>query len=134
MKATTISKAHDWTKDIERPCRLQVGRAFCMIAPMPHLTRRAIVKWAAVVLLILVVAYPLSYAPTVRWKVGPRGAGEAAILWDGRFLPGYQPVDWLMDNTPFDKPLLIWSRLCGVDDVFRSCQVQRQNGYEISID
>ena len=87
---------------------------------MPHLTRQAIARWAAVVL-IVVLAYPLSYATVVRWKRERTG-----VDWiDGSRLPVYKPIDRLIDNSPLHKPLFFWAKLWGVEDEFRSAVLIR---------
>ena len=89
---------------------------------MPHPTRRAFARGAvATTICCLVVAYPLSYAPYLRFQYGPyesRGMSSAIeeLVPDksadfGETL--YAPVDWLIDHTRFEKPLLFWADLWG---------------------
>jgi hypothetical protein len=76
------------------------------------------------------VLYVLSYAPCVRLLGGgfevsstPIGGGmtiNRVEHWgDGRDYPAYQPVDWLIDNTPLQRPLFWWAGLFGVEPEFR---------------
>ena len=86
---------------------------------MPQFTRQTIIRWAAPVLLALVVVYPLSYAPVVKWTesdlmIGPDIPAPA----DGGQLPGYRPLDWLIDNTPLREPMFAWARVWGVETQF----------------
>ena len=85
--------------------------------------RRAIGKWAAWALVFVVVVYPLSYAPFVRLQIEHRTA-DGSFLFGGPFdasmFPFYQPVDWLIDNTPLKKPLIAWAHVWGVGDEFQS--------------
>ena len=78
--------------------------------------------------ILLTVAYVLSYAPVVRlngsWTV------QMVPNWNGRVypikaplcgttgLPVYRPVDWLIDHTPMREPLWTWAELWGVRTVF----------------
>jgi hypothetical protein len=39
--------------------------------------------------------------------------------FDGDELPAYVPIDWLIDNTPLEKPLFAWAALWGVEDEFQ---------------
>lgn len=95
---------------------------------MPHPTRQAIVRWAAAVLLVLVVVYPLSYAPFVKWKlweIHERTVQEGYTVGcrftpiDGSQYHVYRPVDWLIDNTALKQPLFAWARLWRVEEEFR---------------
>jgi hypothetical protein len=91
-------------------------------------------------LVVLSVVYLFSYAPVVRmqggWKVHPSshtplGARVRTYVKepiDGDNLPLYQPVDWLIDNTPFQDPLLWWAQQCGVWGAFREGMWRRQAG------
>lgn len=79
------------------------------------------------------VSYPLSYAPVVWWEVrdfkryeaenGFIILGEPTV--DGFLIPLYRPIDWLIDNTPLDKPMFVWARLWGVEDEFHSAAFWR---------
>jgi hypothetical protein len=94
---------------------------------MPHPSRRTFARWAAIVLLIVVVAYPLSYAPVVRIHL-ERADPEPDIFApeiDGDVLPIYKPIDWLIDETPARKPLFLWARLWGVENRFRVSSILR---------
>jgi hypothetical protein len=85
---------------------------------MPHPTRQAIAKWAATALLIVAVAYPLSYAPYNRLRYGPFESVNIMSYANGEIVPDdsadfsetfYAPVDWLIDHTLFEMPLLCWA-------------------------
>ena len=102
---------------------------------MPHPTRQAFARWAAIAICCLVVvAYPLSYAPVVRWesrRLVAEGVRDGVFYFstiDGTNLPAYKPVDWLIDNTPLDKPLFAWARVWGVAFEFETGSDSRQNG------
>jgi hypothetical protein len=58
-----------------------------------------------VLVLLLAVAYVLSYAPVVRWSL----ASSGLPLMDGQDFPAYRPVDWLIDKTPLRRPLFLWA-------------------------
>lgn len=60
-----------------------------------------------IVVLLLGAGYVLSYAPVYRMKT------ESGMLGG---IAGYQPVEWLMDETPLRDPLLRWASVWGVDD------------------
>ena len=85
--------------------------------------RRAILKWAAVALLCVVVAYPMSYAPVVRFN--------RSVAF-GRDLPMYAPVDWVIDNTPLRDPLFAWARLWGVEYEFVWAEYSRTHLWRTS--
>jgi hypothetical protein len=72
-------------------------------------------------MLAVVVVYPLSYAPVVRYQVElHRGEFfEPTNGLDGNWMPVYKPVDWLIDNTSLKKPLFAWARLWKVGADFR---------------
>jgi hypothetical protein len=59
--------------------------------------------WAAALGLVLAVGYVLSYPIALR--LGPPE-------WISH-TPGYGPVEWLIDETPLRRPLLLWSEVCG---------------------
>jgi hypothetical protein len=94
--------------------------------------------WAAIGLLALAALYVLSYAPVVRLSFGtdrvdplkPFAADAGSILPPppaGDELPAYVPVDWLIDHTPAQRPLLWWSELWGVRDDFEYSAINRQH-------
>ncbi len=68
----------------------------------------------ALALVLLAAAYLLSYAPVVRWHVAARVGTPGNTYLDGYDLPVYQPVDWIIDNTPLRTPLLWWTGVWGV--------------------
>ena len=72
-------------------------------------------------------AYPLSYAPYMRWDLDR--AREQGWFYpvsaDGEDYPAYKLADWLIDNTPLDKPLFAWACLWGVGDQFQSAARRR---------
>ena len=82
------------------------------------------VPWTMIVVTLLVLAYPLSYAPVVRFHK----EREAEVWLAARissdfsfgfvYLPAYRPIDWLVDNTPLHEPLMAWARLWGVEYEF----------------
>jgi hypothetical protein len=61
-----------------------------------------------VLLVVLPLAYVLSYAPA--YRIG-KSSGWSRI---DRSIAAYRPVDWLIDNTPLDEPLYRWADLWGV--------------------
>lgn len=95
--------------------------------------RRVIGKWAAVGLVLVVVVYPLSYAPVVRYQewqalrsyaqghLEPDDADDSGVSVFG-------PIDWLIDETPARKPLFLWARLWGVETTFRANSILRNMG------
>ena len=89
--------------------------------PMPSPNRQAIPRWAGIAICCCtLIAYPLSYAPLVRIKVERHGTGWGSpLFYDGRDMPVYQPIDWLIDNTPLDKPMFGWACLWGVESEFQ---------------
>jgi hypothetical protein len=70
----------------------------------------------------LVIAYPLSYAPVMRFKLEQSSLSPMRSHLhppiDVTELPIYQSVDWLIDNTPLRKPLIAWAEFWGVEDEF----------------
>ncbi len=85
---------------------------------------RAIGKWGAWALVFVLITYTLSYAPIVRSRV-EAGDLEVTFRMHGWDFPTYQPIDWLIDNTPFDKPLFAWARLWGVGHAFEFASSSR---------
>jgi hypothetical protein len=101
---------------------------------MPQSPRRTIARWAAAAICCMAVAYPLSYAPVVRWEserlnaeLYRNGVSFFGTI-DGADLPAYKPIDWLIDNTPLDAPLFAWARVWGVAFEFETGSLIRQNG------
>jgi hypothetical protein len=72
--------------------------------------RRQPVNLAWVVALLLPVLYVLSYAPV--YSVVRQNTNAMAPY--GASWVIYRPVDWLIDHTPLDGPLLTWANLWGV--------------------
>lgn len=83
-----------------------------------------------------IVLYVGSYAPFVRFQGGDR----PEVSWerisaterqpymrivDGRRYPAYRPVDWLIDRTPLQRPLLAWAELWAVDGMFLIAHANR---------
>jgi len=69
-------------------------------------------RWpvAVLVMTMLAMVYALSYAPALKWydESDPLYAPfDASLLL-------YQPVEWLIDDTPLRKPLLLWADLWNV--------------------
>ena len=65
---------------------------------------------AVVIVLIAVLAYPLSYAPVVRM-----------VRWRPSWMEisrAYKPIDWLIDNTSLRHPLFWWADVWGVRPYF----------------
>jgi hypothetical protein len=76
---------------------------------------------------VVILVYVLSYVPVVRlmggWTTyatfdyhGVPQVVKKPIFSDE--LPVYMPVDWLIDNTPFEDPLMEWAGFCGVRGPF----------------
>jgi hypothetical protein len=81
---------------------------------MPTAPRKSLLvnfAWVMALGVVLAVGYVMSYAPMYRWKAGPDGTGFHFV-----HLPGYGPVEWLIDNTALSKPLLWWGDVWGVGD------------------
>jgi hypothetical protein len=80
---------------------------------MPHHTRQAIARWTVTALLIVVLVYPLSYAPYLRFRYGKYKStglshvGEVLVPNNSADFGNalYAPMDWLIDHTPLEKPL-----------------------------
>jgi hypothetical protein len=62
--------------------------------------------WVGVLVFAFPVLYVLSYAPVYRLMYEPTFV-ETRI-------PGYSPVEWLIDRTPLRTPLFWWSGVFGV--------------------
>jgi len=90
---------------------------------IPDVPTRRRWPWAAVLMLfvVLVVTYPLSYAPVVRIQ-------SAASGKSGKRIDFYRPVDWLIDNTPLQEPLFFWAKVWGVERVFIVQAIDRKYG------
>jgi len=70
-----------------------------------------------VILLLLLLAYVLSYAPAVRF-------GLESPPFDYS-IAAYKPVEWLIDETPLRRPLFLWTDVWGVrDEVFRNSRLR----------
>jgi hypothetical protein len=108
---------------------------------MPATPRKPLLDnlmWAITALLSLVVVYVLSYAAVVRIAFGahrvdplqPMKADTGSFFPPrpiGDELPFYVPVDWLIDYTPAERPLLWWSGLWGVREDFEFSVLNRQH-------
>lgn len=70
--------------------------------------------WAAALVVMLAVGYVLSYPAAMKLK--PAG-----------HIPGYQPVEWLIDQTALGEPILRWSKSCLGHDAARHAKVYRQD-------
>ena len=89
--------------------------------PSPR-TKPSLTSLVAFGFILLPGVYVLSYAPVVRFNAEP--------LPETVFLPApapleyefYKPVDWLIDNTLLETPLLGWAGLWGVRDEFAGAQ------------
>jgi hypothetical protein len=106
---------------------------------MPAAPRKPVLvnlTWAVTLLLALALLYVLSYAPLVRLGFGtPLLSLNPYMMltgpsppWPspGRQIPAYAPVDWLIDYTPAQRPLLWWSGLWGVRDAFENSNFHRE--------
>jgi len=90
--------------------------------------RHALVPYVLVPLLLL--GYVLSYAPAFRLACG-QGNGKCPM---GGPLGVYRPVDWLIDHTPFEQPLLTWARICGVESDFSRAKGIRRASRTVDLD
>jgi hypothetical protein len=78
--------------------------------------------WAgALALVIAPVVYVLSYAPVVRSLVEADLAREDRGISLGIpesiiNIPGYAPIEWLIDETPLRYPLLRWCGIFGIEE------------------
>ena len=107
------------------------------------LKRRHFSRTPFVVTLLLLAVYPFSYAPILKmvgpWKsCGPISFGSPSVYFtsatlylpvDGRDLPAYKPVDWLVDKTPLRGPLLDWAELWGTRDAMIAAGNSRRTGF-----
>ena len=87
-------------------------------------------------LVLLGVAYVLSYAPVVRFKGPYSGNRPGAFLFpiDGSDLPVYRPVDYLIDETPLREPLFLWADLWGVREPFEFASAVRNfSGFQLDV-
>ncbi len=76
-------------------------------------TRKHSLTIVLATLLLLPAVYVLSYAPVYRVQFGSSDNNNWHELGANR-IPGYQPVEWMIDETMFRELLLWWSGLCGV--------------------
>ena len=87
-------------------------------------------KWVALFLLVLPVLYVLSYPPVMRYFSVHRPdtwwRGQLTDFPDGRNVPAYRPVDWLIDNTMLRTPLLAWGAVWGVESDMRMTARERE--------
>lgn len=74
--------------------------------------------WAFVALSGLCGTYVLSYAPVVRCIKARQPENDRLLAADGRDLPLYVPVDWHIDETALNEPLLWWADVWGVGSDF----------------
>ena len=77
------------------------------------------------VIVALLLAYVLSYAPYIRYRYGPPIVNDscAMVSWDldhpyfsHTTHPPYGMVEWLIDHSRLRKPLLPWSRLWNAEN------------------
>ena len=109
----------------------------CYNARMPSpRTKPSRTSLVAFVLIVTPLVYVLSYAPVVRvcgrtaevpFTVRDRisvsySLPETYTLKpaDASLYPTYQPVDWLIDNTPLRQPLFYWAEIWGVRNQFQA--------------
>ena len=98
-------------------------------------TKPSFTSLVAFGVVLLPFVYVLSYAPAVRVCGRTRPVEELLTisgvyymepvvfqqrLADASLYPPYQPVDWLIDNTPLRKPLFYWAELWGVREQFEA--------------
>ena len=93
--------------------------------------RQAAMKCVTIVLLAIVL-YPLSYAPTLRIvrDFNLVSVSNPFGVHDGGELPVYQPADWIIDRTPMRKPMLVWADLFGVRSDFEYAATNRESARE----
>ena len=73
------------------------------------------------------LVYVLSYAPVVRLQEGadPQTYPTEFVLFvEYQF---YDPVEWLIDNTPLEQPLIRWAGIWGVGTAFENARIWRYN-------
>ena len=70
----------------------------------------------SLVLLLLLLAYPLSYTPAVRFRMEPQIDGDidGDIILIPPSIAAYKLVEWLIDETPLREPLFWWADVWGV--------------------
>jgi hypothetical protein len=77
--------------------------------------------------IVLLTVYVLSYAPVVRYVKARQPPDPYRLcVADGRDLPLYAPVDWFIDKTPLETPLMHWAELWGVEGDFALAQLLRK--------
>ena len=108
--------------------------------PLPR-TKPSRTSLLAFFMVVLPVLYVLSYAPVVRFYDGetehdldipfPAGAHFIPADWlklaDSSRYPPYKPIDWLIDNTPLQKPLYFWADIWGVHTAFEKANWVRRS-------
>lgn len=103
--------------------------------PMPAKPRKPLLlnlTWAGAALLGLVMLYVLSYAPVFRVVVGTDNLFRPRYLGH---LPGYGPVEWLVDNSSLNQPLLWWGGVWGCREIMANSKryrAWREAGAEVS--
>lgn len=83
-------------------------------------------KWTAAAALVAVLAYPLSFAPVIRLRTGPDWIVESDSGFIQFDFPDwyfetsrvYEPIGWLIDETPYRKLDQQWARILRVE---RTC-------------
>lgn len=88
---------------------------------------------APLLIVALLTCYVLSYAPYIRWRwEGPTPVSSGFMGqhydYEATLPPAptvYRPVDWLIDNTPLDRPLRWWAEQWGVREYFQVTQMLR---------
>lgn len=101
--------------------RPAVGRFAMSIETEIHMKRR--VKRAVFIVICMFgicAIYVFSYAPAVALLSDPLPKLKY-YHWDAPNIPRhplrcYAPVDWLIDNTSLEQPLMTWAKLWGSDD------------------
>jgi|SaaInlStandDraft_2_1057019.scaffolds.fasta_scaffold261088_2 hypothetical protein len=92
---------------------------------MSQPVRHAIARWTVAALLTIAVAYPLSYAPYVRYRQTQPISMQSRLFGGPGETHVFGPIDWLIDTTPLRKPLFLWARVWGVESDFEFARMQR---------
>jgi hypothetical protein len=75
-------------------------------------TRRSplvnVIEVGALILVLFPAGHILSYPVALSNSIGPVA-----------HMPGYQSVEWLVDNTIFRRPIVWWSEVCGSREKLR---------------
>jgi hypothetical protein len=77
--------------------------------------RRLPVILTVLLLFLLIVGYPLSYAPAYKAYLTGVYEYDRCVCWSGPF-GIYRPVEWMFDHTPLRGSLFAWASLWGVEN------------------